>query len=199
MDPLSILVLFAFVIGYSLLTIAFDRCMHNYVRPNFALGVMIAGLSICGLIFLVFAHPNDHSKASSLMFVAFLILVMVGKLLIDKNNIDDQNAGRMSKWGTWWDGWDNNYFYNIIDKWETWAVIAFLGFAGFNIAMRSEFDESFTASSNPSPSTASATQSATIKTAHHTVTRVHHVAHRTHGATPQTHHSAPKGHHTQIH
>ncbi len=199
MDPISIFVLIAFVIGYALITITFDRFMHNYVRPNFALGVMVSALSICGLIILIFAYPNDHSKTSSLIFVALLILIMAGKLLIDQNDIDDQNAGRMSKWGTWWDGWDNNYLNNVIDKWETWAVIAFLGFAGFNLAMRSDFDDSFQASSDLSQSTAIATQSAKSKTAQHKATRARHVAHRPHGATTRTHNSEPKGHHTPAH
>lgn len=58
--------------------------------------------------------------------------------MVDQNNIEDQESGRMSRYGTWWDGWEDNYFSNIFDKWETWAAIAFVGVLMFNVAVRND-------------------------------------------------------------
>lgn len=126
---------FVILISVAFITIGFDRVFHNRERPGFALGIWISAFAVCGMFLLFSFHSQLSHKAALLTFFALLLIVFAGTLLVDQNNIDDQESGRMSRYGTWWDGWEDNYFSNIFDKWETWAAIAFVGFLMFNVAV----------------------------------------------------------------
>lgn len=173
MDTGTTFLIIAFLIGFSLITIFLDRFMHNYERPDFALGVTISALALCGAVLLIGYHSNPESKATQMIFTALLAIALAGKLLIDKNNIDDQENGRMSRRGTWWDCWQNNYRCNIIDKWDTWAKIAILGWVMVIIAQSKDPATSFETNSNPSPNKAIAEKSAAISIAHRAVQKAH--------------------------
>jgi len=129
------------VIGFALAMVFFDRYMHNRERPNFAAGVMITAFAICGFLFLFSGHYNLTHKATALILLALILIGLAGNLLIDKNNIDDQEGGLMSKWGTWWDRGEDNYFNNILDKWQTWAFICVIGWLMFSVAVNRDIDD----------------------------------------------------------
>lgn len=129
---------FVIFISVAFITIGFDRVFHNRERPGFALGIWISAFAVCGMFLLFSFHSQLSHKAALLTFFALLLIVFAGTLLVDQNNIDDQESGRMSRYGTWWDGWEDNYFSNIFDKWETWAAIAFVGFLMFNVAVSND-------------------------------------------------------------
>ena len=129
---------FVILITVAIVTIGFDRVFHNRERPAFALGIWISAIAICGMFLLFSFHSQLSHKAALLTFFALLLIVFAGNLLVDQNNIEDQESGRMSRYGTWWDGWEDNYFSNIVDKWKTWAAIAFVGVLMFSVALKND-------------------------------------------------------------
>jgi purine-cytosine permease-like protein len=141
MDTNTVFLAILVVIGFAIATVWFDRFMHNRERPNFAAGVTITAFAICGFLILFNGHHNLTHKATTLILFALILFVLAGNLLIDKNNIDDQEGGLMSKWGTWWDSGDDNYFSNIIDKWQTWAFICVVGWLMFSVAVNRDIDD----------------------------------------------------------
>lgn len=151
MDTNTVFLVILVVIGLAIGTVGFDRFLHNRERPNFAAGVMMTAFAACGVLLLITGHNNFNHKATSLMFFAFILIGLAGNLLIDKNNIDDQESGRMSKWGTWWDRGNDNYIANIVDKWETWGLICIIGLVMFNVAFSKETKEVTAAQASPAP------------------------------------------------
>jgi hypothetical protein len=115
-------------------TIAFDSSMHGRYRHGFANGVALQGSALSLMFFWFSGYSYNHPETPNTFIMLSLYLVMlVGKLIINKSNIADQQAGRMSKWGSWWDTFDDNYFFNIWSSRITYLYIfLFVGALIFN-------------------------------------------------------------------
>lgn len=180
---------FVIFISVAFITIGFDRVFHNRERPGFALGIWISAFAVCGMFLLFSFHSQLSHKAALLTFFALLLIVFAGTLLVDQNNIDDQESGRMSRYGTWWDGWEDNYFSNIFDKWETWAAIAFVGFLMFNVAVSNDpADGAVKQASNSSTnSNKVAVKKAEVKTTQRQVHHAQPITQKMHNSKQQMH------------
>jgi hypothetical protein len=188
MDTNTVFLVILVVIGLAIGTVGFDRFLHNRERPNFAAGVMMTAFAACGVLLLITGHNNFNHKATSLMFFAFILIGLAGNLLIDKNNIDDQESGRMSKWGTWWDRGNDNYIANIVDKWETWGLICIIGLVMFNVAFSKETKEVTAAQASPAPVAPAPKTHNANKNSSHKALKVSR-AHQTKCVRTQTFHS----------
>ncbi|HEY9777769.1 MAG TPA: hypothetical protein V6C81_28675 [Planktothrix sp.] len=105
-----------FVVGSTLLGLLIDRIMHKSDRTGFVIGTSITTIAVCGMAALILSHPDFSEKGTRLLALGLFLMALVGGTFIDNNNIQDQEAGSMSKYGSWWDGWNDNYFTNIWDK-----------------------------------------------------------------------------------
>ena len=131
------------------------------------------------------------------MLVVFVVIVgVLCQLAIDKLNIDEQNSGLMSKWGTWWDGFNDNYLSNKFDSFTSYIVILVaigaLGYLAIDAhaadSLISDIDGKIAAKTNQTV-VANESQSAQVAP-ESTNQRVEHVAH---------YHSAHSAHATKAH
>jgi len=110
------------IAGAALASILFDGAIRGRFRPHFMTGTCVIACAL-GMLVWFGNFPYASAKSSNIVVLALFIVVCIGSLLIDKNNIEDQENNRMSMWGSWWDGWDDNYFSNVFNKWKTWLFI----------------------------------------------------------------------------
>lgn len=191
MDTNTVFLAILVLIGSALAMVWFDRYMHNRERPNFAAGVMITAFAVCGILILSNWHYNLTHKATALIFFALVLIGLAGNLLVDKNNIDDQEGGLMSKRGTWWDFGDDSYFNNIIDKWQTWAVICVIGWLMYSVAVNRDIDDDNAAIAATTSSIAVAKTAASSQSTKHTTQKGSKLHQSQHKST-EKHHSPAK-------
>ncbi len=133
----SLIVPIVIAVG-AVLTILFDGAMRGEHRPNFAMGICLSAVALIALVCLN-GNMNLHSSLGILIVGSLLILALLGGLIVDQTNIDDQESGRMSRWGSWWDGFGDNYFQNVTDKWENIVLIAVIFIGMLYLVVKNEY------------------------------------------------------------
>lgn len=204
-----------FVLGWASLstvlaaggTIACDTIMRQRYRPTFAMATTVSGVAALCLVALVCFHHAFTNQTTAMIAVTILMVTVLSQKAIDKLNIEEQEAGLMSKWGTWWDGLSDNYLTNKTDFAMSYVVVfvlvGALGYLAINahaadaiifdldqkvgamtpgsaVATTAKYEQS-TSSRVQEYHSASSTPSAS-----HTHTHATHTAHATHAA--KTHH-----------
>lgn len=130
-----VLIIFGACAGHVL----FDCLFRGRFRRNFAIGYAVIAIALSAIVTMGACSPEEHyGKLKTIIVLAMLALCCIGSIVIDNVNISEQENRRMSRWGSWWDGFEDNYFSNIIDKWETYAVLAILLFCIGSIILKPE-------------------------------------------------------------
>lgn len=130
-----ILLIFGVCAGHALV----DWLFRGRFRRNFAIGYAVIAIALSAIVTLCACSPEEHyGKVKTIIVLGMLALCCIGSIVIDNVNISEQENRRMSRWGSWWDGFEDNYVSNIIDKWETYAVLAFLLFCMGSMILKPE-------------------------------------------------------------
>ena len=133
------------VAGLAVVSILIDSVFRGKLRTNYAAGVIVIACALAAIVMLLSgATAPVHSKAHQVILLGLLAVGAIGVVMRDNANIEDQEQGRMSRFGSWWNGFEDNYENNIIDKWETYAIMGVLMFLMFSAMFKPERQESNT-------------------------------------------------------
>lgn len=103
------------VLFFACADIGWDTLVRCRFRPGHAQGAVGRAAGFAGIGWWVLCHRQVDAQFGVILLLCSILVLLGACVLIDRTDIADQESGSMSKWGDWWDKYENNYLSNKLD------------------------------------------------------------------------------------
>lgn len=123
----GVIFLSAMIPVLGIVSIGLDTLMRGRFRSGNAKGTILSAAGIIGVFCWFGFHDRVDPQFGMIVLLLSILLYLFASLIIERNDIEDQESGRMSKWGDWWSDFNNNYFFNQLSLGINWIAISIVG------------------------------------------------------------------------